>query len=95
MRILSVAVVLLSAQAAWAAPSVVCAKPGVPVCMDDTTTFVSADRMSTCQFEVKDFVDRMVAYLKCLSDESVVTGQELTRQVNRFNCRMQGGRTCG
>lgn len=71
-----------------------CVKPGVPVCMDDTTTFVSADKMSACQFEVKEYVDRTMAYLKCLNDENVGTGQELTRNVERFNCRLAGGRTC-
>ncbi|MBP2294593.1 hypothetical protein [Azospirillum rugosum] len=72
-----------------------CTKPGVPVCMDDTTTFVSADKMSACQFEVKDYVDRTMDYLKCLNEENTNTGQELTRNVERFNCRLAGGKTCG
>jgi len=72
-----------------------CAKPGVPVCMDDTTTFVSADKMAACQFEVKEYVDKTMDYLKCLNDENTATGQELTRNVERFNCRLSGGRTCG
>ncbi|WP_448203455.1 hypothetical protein [Azospirillum sp. sgz302134] len=73
----------------------VCQKPGVPVCMDDSTTFVSADKMAACQFEVKEYVDRTMDYLKCLNDENTGTGQELTRNVERFNCRLAGGRSCG
>lgn len=72
-----------------------CIKPGVPVCMDDTTTFVSADKMAACQFEVKEYVDRTMDYLKCLNEQNAITGQELTRNVERFNCRLSGGRTCG
>lgn len=71
-----------------------CVKPGVPACMDDSLTFVSADRMTACQTDVKDYVDRTMAYLKCLADENVATGQELTRNVDRFNCRLSGGKTC-
>ena len=72
-----------------------CAKPGVPLCMDDTTTFVSADKMSACQFEVKEYVDRTMDYLKCLNEENARTGQDLTRNVEKFNCRLSGARTCG
>lgn len=72
-----------------------CVKPGVPVCMDDSTTFVSADKMSNCQFEVKDYVERTMSYLKCLNDENVGTGREMTRNVDRFNCRLSGQRNCG
>ena len=72
-----------------------CIKPGVPVCMDDTTTFVSADKMAACQFEVKEYVDKTMDYLKCLNEENTNTGQELTRNVERFNCRLSGNRTCG
>lgn len=71
-----------------------CVKPGVPACMDDSLTFVSADRMTTCQTDVKDYVDRTMAYLKCLADENAATGQELTRNVDRFNCRLSGGKNC-
>ncbi len=71
-----------------------CMKPGVPVCMDDTTTFVSADKMAACQFEVKEYVDRTMDYLTCLNDENITTGQQLTRGVERFNCRLSGGRAC-
>lgn len=71
-----------------------CAKPGVPLCMDDANTFVSADKMSNCQFEVKDYVERTMSYLKCLNDENVGTGREMTRNVDRFNCRLSGQRNC-
>ncbi|MCG5239155.1 hypothetical protein [Azospirillum doebereinerae] len=71
-----------------------CTKPGVPLCMDDGTTFVSADKMSGCQFEVKEYVDKTMAYLKCLNDENIATGQDLTRNVERFNCRLSGRKGC-
>lgn len=71
-----------------------CIKPGIPLCMDDANTFVSADKMSNCQFEVKDYVDRTMSYLKCLNDENVGTGREMTRNVDRFNCRLSGQRNC-
>lgn len=75
-------------------PAAGCLKPGVPMCMDDTTTFVSADSMSSCQFEVKEYVERSMEYLKCLNDENVTTGQELTRNIDRFNCRLSGRKGC-
>lgn len=80
--------------AAQALPMPGCMKPGVPLCMDDGTTFVSADKMSGCQFEVKDYVDKTMAYLKCLNDENIATGQDLTRNVERFNCRLSGRKGC-
>ncbi|AWK87485.1 hypothetical protein [Azospirillum thermophilum] len=76
------------------AQSYSCMKPGVPVCMEDNATFVSADRMTVCQSEVKEYVDRTMAYLKCLNDENISTGRELTRNVDRFNCRLAGQRAC-
>lgn len=76
------------------APAYSCMKPGVPVCMEDNATFVSADRMTVCQSEVKEYVDRTMAYLKCLNDENISTGRELTRNVDRFNCRLAGQRAC-
>ncbi|SMH52522.1 hypothetical protein [Azospirillum agricola] len=75
-------------------PASGCFKPGVPLCMDDGTTFVSADKMSGCQFEVKEYVDKTMAYLKCLNDENIATGQDLTRNVERFNCRLSGRKGC-
>ena len=72
-----------------------CVKPMVPACMNDGTTFVSADKMQVCQFEVKDYADKSLAYLNCLSDEHKATGQELTRNIERFNCRLSGRPNCG
>lgn len=99
--VLMTAILTVSALTAAAPPAraagpvgTACVKPGVPACMDDAMTFVSADRMTTCQADVKDYVDRTMAYLKCLADENVATGQELTRNVDRFNCRLSGGRDC-
>ncbi|WP_372396958.1 hypothetical protein ABMY26_23025 [Azospirillum sp. HJ39] len=71
-----------------------CLKPGVPLCMDDPSTFFSADRMSSCQGEVKDYVDKSMAYLTCLNDENMATGRELGRNVERFNCRLSGRKGC-
>lgn len=73
---------------------IACLKPHIPQCMGDGTTFVSADRMSGCQFEVKEYVDRTMSYLHCLNDENRKTGEELTRNVDGFNCRLSGGRSC-
>lgn len=72
-----------------------CTKPGTPICMNDTTTFISADRMSVCQGEVREYVDRTMAYLQCLSNEHQSISHELSRNVDRFNCRLSGSRTCG
>ena len=75
-------------------PAAGCLKPGVPLCMDDQATFLSADRMSSCQGEVKEYVDRSMAYLTCLNDENIATGRELSRNVDRFNCRLSGRKGC-
>ncbi|MBP2310775.1 hypothetical protein [Azospirillum soli] len=91
----AVSAVLTVGAQAQAATISSCIKPGIPVCMDDSTTFVSADKMAACQFEVKEYVDRTMDFLKCLNEENASTGQELTRNVERFNCRLSGGRTCG
>ncbi|MCW2246106.1 hypothetical protein M2352_001697 [Azospirillum fermentarium] len=79
--------------ASMASPA--CAKPGMPACMNDAATFTNADRMTQCQGEVRDYVDRSMAYLQCLSNEHQNAGQELSRNVDRFNCRLSGSRTCG
>ncbi len=71
-----------------------CTKPPVPVCMDDVGTFAAPDRMTSCQGDVKDYVDRSMGYLKCLNDENVASGRDLTRNVDRFNCRLSGRKTC-
>ncbi|ANC91050.1 hypothetical protein A6A40_03555 [Azospirillum humicireducens] len=75
-------------------PAAGCLKPGVPLCMDDQATFLSADRMSSCQGEVKEYVDRSMTYLTCLNDENIATGRELSRNVDRFNCRLSGRKGC-
>lgn len=71
-----------------------CPKPVVPVCMDDGGTFTAPERMTSCQGEVKEYVDRTIGYLKCLNDENVASGRDLTRNVDRFNCRLSGRKTC-
>jgi hypothetical protein len=76
------------------APAAGCLKPGVPLCMDDQATFLSADKMSSCQGEVKEYVDKSMAYLTCLNEENVATGRELSRNVDRFNCRLSGRKGC-
>lgn len=78
---------------AAAAPS--CAKPGMPLCMNDPATFTNADRMTQCQGEVREYVDRSMAYLQCLSNEHQNASHELSQNVDRFNCRLSGNRTCG
>ncbi|CAO3406240.1 hypothetical protein [Azospirillum largimobile] len=75
-------------------PAAGCLKPGVPLCMDDQATFLSADRMSSCQGEVKEYVDKSMAYLTCLNDENIATGRELSRNIDRFNCRLSGRKGC-
>ncbi|PWC33075.1 hypothetical protein [Azospirillum sp. TSO35-2] len=75
-------------------PAAGCLKPGAPMCMDDASTFVSADRMSACQGEVKEYVDKSMTYLTCLNDENVATGRELSGNVERFNCRLSGRKGC-
>ena len=78
-----------------ATAATLCVKPGVPICMADGTTFVSAERMSLCQSEVKDYIEKTMTYLHCLNAENVATGQEMTRNVERFNCHLSGGKDCG
>ncbi|MFD1627561.1 hypothetical protein [Azospirillum griseum] len=72
----------------------VCAKPVIPGCMDDGGTFAAPERMTSCQGEVKDYVDRTMTYLKCLNDENVASGRDLTRNVDRFNCKLSGRKSC-
>ncbi|WP_051340071.1 hypothetical protein [Azospirillum halopraeferens] len=88
------AMVALATAPADAGTTTICLKPGVPLCMEDATTFVSAQRMQECQFAVKEYVERTMTYLQCLSDESAATGRELTTNVERFNCRLSGRRDC-
>lgn len=71
-----------------------CAKPPAPPCMDDGATFAAPGAMTGCQSEVKDYVDRTMSYLKCLNDENIAAGRDLTRNVERFNCRLSGRKGC-
>ncbi|WP_148219209.1 hypothetical protein [Azospirillum sp. B510] len=75
-------------------PAAGCQKPGAPLCMDDQATFLNADKMSSCQGEVKEYVDKSMAYLTCLNEENMATGRELSRNVDRFNCRLSGRKGC-
>lgn len=75
-------------------PVSTCAKPTAPQCMDDGVTFAAPDKMTGCQSEVKDYVDRTMSYLKCLNDENIAAGRDLTRNVERFNCRLSGRKGC-
>ncbi len=96
MRLMGMSVfvaTILAAPMVWAAG--LCVKPGAPVCMNDTTTFVSADKMQTCQSEVKDYADQTLMYLKCLSDEHAAVSQELKLNIEGFNCRLSGNGNCG
>ncbi|WP_199229650.1 hypothetical protein [Azospirillum sp. TSO22-1] len=95
VRVIGVAMLAAGMAPPGVHAATICIKPLVPACMNDTTTFVSADKMQSCQFEVKDYVDKTMAYLTCVSDEHKATGQELTRNVERFNCRLSGRQTCG
>jgi len=72
-----------------------CVKPPIPACLDDATTHVAAERLMDCQTAVRRYVDETMDYTKCLNDEVVRTGDEMTRAVNRFNCRLSARRDCG
>lgn len=85
---------ILALVAAPAAAEPLCIKPAVPLCMEDTTTYVGAERMIDCQTAVREYIDRTMEYLKCLNDETTATGQELTRNVDRFNCRLAARDKC-
>lgn len=81
-----------TAAAAQQAP--VCAKPPMPACIDDLTTFVSADRMVECQNAVKVYIDVTMSYMACRQNLDSATNAELIAAVNRFNCRLSGGEKC-
>jgi hypothetical protein len=72
----------------------ICVKPGVPACMDDGTTFVSAEKMVDCQGAVREYIDRTMEYVQCLNDDVKRTGKELNQNVDRFNCRLGGRKDC-
>lgn len=71
-----------------------CVKPPMPLCLEDTTTYVAAERLMDCQIAVRRYVDETMDYTKCLNDEVVRTGDEMTRAVNLFNCRLSARRDC-
>lgn len=92
MRVSMTALALLAgaAVAHGATAEELCVKVPRPACMDDQTTFVSADKMTDCQAAVKDYIDYTMAYIQCVNRESTTTGEELTTSVERFNCRLSG-----
>lgn len=71
-----------------------CVKPPTPACIDDLTTYVSADKMIECQDTVKIHIDAGMAYLMCPPLGDPAANAELIAAVNRFNCRLQGGENC-
>lgn len=83
---------LTGVAAAQQAPS--CPKPPMPACIDDLTTFVSADRMVECQSAVKVYIDVTMNYMACRQNMDSATNAELIAAVNRFNCRLMGGENC-
>lgn len=91
---LCVAAVCALAPLERASAQTACERPGAPACVADATTFVSAERMTDCQREVKQYVDQTLAYLTCLSDEHQQTAAEMARVVDRFNCRLSRGNAC-
>lgn len=84
-----------AAQNSTAKPTVQCAKPPTPACVDDLTTYVSADKMIDCQNVVKEHVDATMAYLACMPLGDAPANAELMNSVARFNCRLQGRDNCG
>ena len=91
MTILSLPII---ASAATAQTTATCVKPPMPACIDDQTTFVSADKMIDCQNAVKDYTETTMVYLACRPQGDVPTNVELMNAVNRFNCRLQGRDNC-
>lgn len=83
---------LTGVAAAQQTPS--CPKPPMPACIDDLTTFVSADRMVECQSAVKVYIDVTMNYMACRQNMDSATNAELIAAVNRFNCRLMGGENC-
>lgn len=71
-----------------------CVKPATPACIDDLTTYVSADKMIECQDVVKNHIDAGMVYLNCMPLGDAAANAELIAAVNRFNCRLQGGENC-
>ena len=71
-----------------------CVKPPTPACIDDLTTYVSADKMIECQDAVKAHIETSMAYLNCTPLGDPAANAALIAAVNRFNCRLQGGENC-
>ncbi len=71
-----------------------CVKPPTPACIDDLTTYVSADKMIECQDVVKNHIDVSMVYLNCPPLGDPAANAELIAAVNRFNCRLQGRDNC-
>lgn len=90
------AVLWLASGAALAqtAGAPVCPRPGMPDCIDDLTTYVSADRMIACQSAVKEYIETTMTYLLCVPRGDAATNEELNAAVHRFNCRLAGGENC-
>lgn len=86
-----IAVAGLFPLSAWADA---CVKPPMPACLDDSSTWVAAERLQDCQGAVKRYIDQTMDYTKCLNDEVVRTGDEMTKAVNRFNCRLSARQDC-
>jgi len=85
---------LLVMAAVPAAAQTLCVKPPVPLCMQESQTYVAAERLIQCQEAVRDYIDTTMKYLKCLNEETTATGQELKQNVDRFNCRLSGKGDC-
>lgn len=71
-----------------------CVKPPTPACIDDLTTYVSADKMIECQDVVKTHIETSMVYLMCPPLGDPAANAELIAAVNRFNCRLQGRDNC-
>lgn len=50
--------------------------------------------MILCQADVRDYIERTMAYLACLNEESSRKSEDLTQTVEQFNCRLGGRRDC-
>lgn len=71
-----------------------CPRPATPACIDDLTTYVSADRMIACQSAVKEHIESTMTYLLCRPGGDDAANDELNAAVRRFNCRLAGGEDC-
>jgi hypothetical protein len=92
MRTMMAAALMLAACPAMA--QTVCVKPPVPDCLQENQTYVAADRLMDCQNTVHEYIDRTMDYVKCLNNEVTATGQEMNRNIDRFNCRLAARNDC-